>query len=85
MAKVGDYVTIKLEKDELEEWCRRRNAASEAIALDFIGRTLGKDGSKVDITKVSELEPIEHVTKLDVDGVELNVLSGVDIDCFLEK
>lgn len=85
MAKAGDYVTIKLEEQELEEWCRRRNAATEAIALDFIGRTLGKDGSKVDITKVSELEPVEHVATLDAAGVDVNLVVGVDIECFLEK
>jgi hypothetical protein len=81
MPKTGRQLVTILDDADQEEWCRRCNAAVEAIALDFIGRSMTAQGEEFDITKVSDLSPKELSLELD----DKRLVIGVEIDFFLEN
>jgi hypothetical protein len=86
MSKNGQYLACVLEPHEVDEWVRATNNAINAISLDFVGRVSNDGKFKADMTKVSDVNPLERsVITAHEDGTVRREIKEVQIEYFLEQ
>jgi hypothetical protein len=78
MSKVGKQLVCVLNKDEVFEWTEKINNFIIELAKQHIAQ-------HHDITKVSDINPIEGVIISNTDGVESKIINKVEIDFFVEE
>jgi len=83
--KTGQHLTCVLDPLEVDEWVRLTNEAINAVALDFVGRVSNNGKFKADMTKVSDVEPLELVAFIPRGGVLGRETQEVRIEYFLEQ
>jgi len=78
MSKVGKQMVCVLDENEVIEWVEKINKFSLELAKQYIV-------NHHDLSKVSDITPLEQFSSVDIDGITYNYIKGVEIDFFIEE